>query len=360
MRRKDLLILGAGPAGCAAAITLARAGFAPTLMDRDPEPRDQLCGGFLSWSTVAKLMDLGIDAAELGAEKVSRLTLCHKDKAVTAPLPHPCLGLSRRTLDTALRQKAIETGSELVVAKIAAVDANALIEGGRTVPFDTLFLATGKRDLRGATRGQPVRNPMIGIRLRVAAMADLAGRIELHLFDSGYAGIVRQEDGQANICLAIRRSLLREAGGKPRDLLLFLARSHPQFAARMGDLPFDIPVESMGAIPYGWIARSTERGIFRLGDQAAVIPSIAGEGIGIALESGTRAARAWLAGGAGAAPAFQRDFARAVRSPVLVARFLARLSRQPMAWRAAAAFGLAPLPVAIIGNATRVSTSARF
>ena len=42
------LILGAGPAGCAAAIVLADHGLRPILLDRDAEARDQLCGGFLS------------------------------------------------------------------------------------------------------------------------------------------------------------------------------------------------------------------------------------------------------------------------------------------------------------------------
>ena len=61
------LILGAGPAGCAAAIVLAEAGRAPILIDRDASVGDALCGGFMSWQTVANLRALGVDAERLGA-----------------------------------------------------------------------------------------------------------------------------------------------------------------------------------------------------------------------------------------------------------------------------------------------------
>jgi hypothetical protein len=50
-----------------------------------------------------------------------------------------------------------------------------------------------------------------------------------------------------------------------------------------------------------------------------VVPSLAGEGIAIALASGTLAARHWLADGAAASPGFQRAFARRAQWPVRTA-----------------------------------------
>jgi flavin-dependent dehydrogenase len=67
--------VGAGPAGCAAAIVLARAGARPTLIDRDAEVRDALCGGFLSWRTADRLRSLGVEPEALGAHSVERLIL---------------------------------------------------------------------------------------------------------------------------------------------------------------------------------------------------------------------------------------------------------------------------------------------
>ena len=60
MRRKDPLIIGAGPAGCAAAIGLARAGAQPLILERARDTGDALCGGFLSWRTMATLNRLGV------------------------------------------------------------------------------------------------------------------------------------------------------------------------------------------------------------------------------------------------------------------------------------------------------------
>ena len=66
------IVLGAGPAGCAAAIVLAQDGAAPILLDRDAEARDALCGGFLSWRTAQQLRALGVDPAALGAARPLR------------------------------------------------------------------------------------------------------------------------------------------------------------------------------------------------------------------------------------------------------------------------------------------------
>jgi flavin-dependent dehydrogenase len=90
-------------------------------------------------------------------------------------------------------------------------------------------------------------------------------------------------------------------------------------------------------VPYGWIARDTRPGLFRLGDQAAVIPSLAGEGIAIALASGAMAGRHWLARGADGAVAFQRELAARATRPVRTARLAWAIAENPFA----AALGLA-------------------
>ena len=66
--------------------------------------------------------------------------------------------------------------------------------------------------------------------------------------------------------------------------------------------------EAVAGVPYGWRALATEAGLYRIGDQAAVIASIAGDGIAIALASGAAAANACLAGES--AESFQIGFAR--------------------------------------------------
>ena len=103
MRAKAPLILGAGPAGCAAAIVLAENGERPIIVDRDAEARDQLCGGFLSWRTAEQLRALGVDPVKLGAAPIRAVALTAASHEVVAPLPATAFGISRRALDGALR-----------------------------------------------------------------------------------------------------------------------------------------------------------------------------------------------------------------------------------------------------------------
>jgi flavin-dependent dehydrogenase len=173
-------------------------------------------------------------------------------------------------------------------------------------------------------------------------LARLVGdAIELHLFCGGYAGIVRQEGGSVNICLAVRKSLLKARGGDPAALLMHLGRDDPAFGERMQHATFTSSVDTVAAVPYGFIARETPPGLFRLGDQAAVIPSLAGEGMSIAVASGLAAAQAYLAGGANAAPAYQRSFARRAWRPVRTAQLVWHLAERQ--WGAAALLSLAQI-----------------
>ena len=360
MRREDPLILGAGPAGCAAAIALARGGARPVLVDRDAEPGDALCGGFLGWRTVERLRDIGLDPAALGAHPVDALVLYGPGRPAEMRLPRRCLGLSRKALDTALRRLAVEAGAKLAIDTVREVDGLRVVGRANEWRPGSLFLASGKHDVRGAARPRGADDPALGLRLRLRPSRGLArrlaGRIELHLFEGGYGGLVLHEDESANLCLAVRKSLLARHGGEPQALLAALAKAHPHFALRLEPGWADAPVDTIGAVPYGWSAPETVAGLFRIGDQAAVIPSLAGEGIDIALASGTAAARAWLAGGPEAAPAFQAGFSREVAGPMAWAGRAWHVAEHPsLARPALAAARLAPGLLGRLVEATRLA-----
>lgn len=334
MRRTRPLIVGGGPAGAAAAIVLARAGLEPTVLERAAAPGDALCGGFLSWSTARRLGSLGVDPEALGAHRIERVRLLAGKRSAEARLPQVCWSLSRRVLDAALLDQAQASGA-LVQRGVKVV---SLAEGGIEMADATrlcssaIILATGKHELRGAGRASAARDPALGLRWRLAGTerlcALLGDAVELHLFSGGYAGLAMQEDGSANLCLAVRRSILAAEGGDPPNLLARLCADHPHLSRRIDAAGGDPgPAQAVANVPYGWIAARPARGVMRVGDQAAVIPSLAGEGMAIALASGMAAGEAVLAGQDAAG--FQRRFARRARFPVMVAGAIANRAAQP-------------------------------
>ncbi|SEN46728.1 Dehydrogenase (flavoprotein) [Sphingomonas gellani] len=355
------LIVGGGPAGASAAISLARAGLAPLIVERTREPADALCGGFLSWRTLASLEKLGVATDELNPAPVTRMRLFAGERSRDLPLPAPARAVSRRRLDALLLARAEAAGArvERGVTAREVIGRTVRFADGGTASGSALFFATGKHDVRGLARPPAASggDPAIGLRLRLSphpALSRLVGdAIELHLLDRGYAGLVLQEDGGGNLCCAVRRSRLRGAGS-PAALLSAMAREIPALGERIGhaDLATDT-IDATANVPYGWRAREGAEGVFRLGDQAAVIPSLAGEGMGIAIASGTLAAAALLAGGPDAAPQYQRHLSRRAARPLAIAGAAWRLAETPVLARATVSAFPAAM-ISLLARATRI------
>lgn len=328
MRRTAALIVGGGPAGSAAAIALARVGIEAELIERSEGPHDIVCGGFLGWDALGALERLGLDPKALGARPIGRLRLVSARRSLEADLPRMAAGLSRRRLDEALLVAAGEAGAEVRRGRaVRAADPEARrvrLDDEEAIVWQALVLATGKHELRGAARPVDISARPLGLRTalvpRPALASSLDGTIELHLYDGGYAGLLMQEDGTANLCLSASRGRLKEAGGIEK-LVARLAGELPAFAARLNEGEAG-EWSAVSGVPYGWRASETADSVYRVGDQAAVIASLAGDGIAIALESGVAAARA-IAAGTSAAD-FQRGWARRARRPVGLAEVLRR------------------------------------
>ena len=355
------LVFGGGPAGAAAAIRLALAGSPALLVERNAAVGDALCGGFLSWRTLDRLRALGVDPDALGGHRVTRLALIDGARETVRKLPYPALGLSRHAMDTALIARAIALGTEVRHATARIDGAEAFDESGAPIHASVVFLASGKHETRGAARPRDAAgpDPFIGIRLRLRASPALAraleSRIEMHMFEGGYCGVVLQDGASANFCMAVRKSRLARAGGKPAALFAELIASHPLLAERLADMPDDAAFDAIGNVPYGWRARDTVPGLFRLGDQAGCIPSFAGEGIGIALASAEAAVEAWKEGGGEAAPAYQSRFATHVAGPLRTAGLVTRLSVRPAGASALTWLAAIPGATGLAGRLTRVS-----
>jgi flavin-dependent dehydrogenase len=338
VRRTPALIVGGGPAGSAAAIALARGGIEADLVERSEGPHDVVCGGFLGWDALAALERLGVDPSALGARPIGRLRLVSARRSLEFALPSMAAGVSRRSLDEALLAAAGRAGARVGRGRaVRAADPRALrvrLDDEEEVAAGALVLATGKHELRGANRPVDISTRPLGLRTALVPSPELeralGGVIELHLFDGGYAGLLMQEDGRANFCLSASRGRLKEAGGI-QPLVTRLAAELPVFGERLGQGEAG-EWSAVSGVPYGWRTSETVEGVYRIGDQASVIASLAGDGIAIALESGVSAARA-IAAGRPAAD-FQRDWARRARQPVGLAEVLRRSAEHPVSRQA--------------------------
>ncbi|WP_446743540.1 NAD(P)/FAD-dependent oxidoreductase [Silvibacterium acidisoli] len=312
--QEEIVIIGGGVAGCAASIALARKGRSVTLIERELTPRHKVCGEFLSGEALEDLHALGIDVASLGAVPINYVRLAAARRAAQAPLPFPAASLTRKTLDTALIAAAIAAGVQVKrgvgVRSLDRTGTNqwqATLDDGSTYEAPTTFLSTGKLDLRGY--GRP-KDPQQWVafkmyyRVSPSQFADLADASELTLYAGGYGGIQPVEDGMVNFCCVVQRSYFARAGLRWEGLLAKMQHDCPHLAMRLtGAEPLLHKPIAVTHIPYGFMRRTTEDGLYCIGDQAAVIPSFTGDGISIALHTARSAVAAYLGGET--APVFQ-------------------------------------------------------
>jgi flavin-dependent dehydrogenase len=297
------LVIGGGPAGSMLAVRLAAAGRKVVLLEKEREAHDKVCGEFLSREAVAYLGQVGIEPRNLGACAIQRVRLTSGRRRVEARLPFIALSLSRRVLDETLLERAREAGCEVqrgaFVDKLEARDRGWFVwlRGGATIQAKVVFLATGKHDVNAWERVGGSQTDLVGFKmhwkLTSAQTESLRGTMELFLFRGGYGGLSLVEDGTANLCLVVRRRRFRELGGWS-ELLAAMRHEAPALRERLEDaVPRWARPLAISPIPYGYL-RAAADGIWRVGDQAAVIPSFTGDGMSIALHSGVLAAEMYL------------------------------------------------------------------
>lgn len=356
------LVVGGGLAGAAVAIRLARAGREVVLLEREAGAHDKVCGEFLSYEAVDSLRALGLDPLDLGAVPIGALSVCVGLQRSRTALPFAALSLSRRVLDAALLERAAAAGASVRRGvKATAVDRQGdgwlVRTGDGDLAASEVFLATGKHDLRGVGRPPGRQNDLVGFKQHLRLAAPLGAEVELHLFAGGYAGLEPIEDGVANLCLVVRKTVLAAAGGDWDALLARIRAQCPHLDARLAGAAALSPKPlAIAAIPYGYVREHAD-GLWRLGDQAAVIPSFAGEGMAIALHSASRAADFALAGRI--PDAFQRALAAELRVQVGRATLVSQLIVTPWGKSlAGAALRVAPNLAALVAKGTRLRGAA--
>ena len=319
-------------AGCAASITLARKGRQVTLIEREPTPRHKVCGEFLSGEALEDLHLLGIDVTSIGAVPIDMVRLAAARRAAQAPLPFSAASLTRKSLDTALIAEAIAAGvrveqgrSVQALSRTAPNVWQATLDDGTAREASTVFLATGKHDLRGYPRPEDPQRWVafkMYFRLAPSQAAELAHASELMLYPGGYGGIQPVEGGIANLCWVVQQRYLARAGNRWENFLAKMQQDCPHLAMRLaGAQPLLAKPIAITHIPYGYIRPTTENGLYCIGDQSAVIPSFTGDGISIALHTARCAVAAYLA--AEPAPVFQSKLRSALLTQMRLAEFAA-------------------------------------
>lgn len=155
-REFDVTVVGAGPAGCAAAITLARHGRRVLLVDRASFPRDKCCGGGLTTAAVRRLEALGLDPGQVASFRPTAELAVRSPSGRTVRLPFDrapgvFAAVARRSqLDLALLELARRRGVEILegtrcvgVAELPDGALRLAFDGGREARAPYVIAADG-------------------------------------------------------------------------------------------------------------------------------------------------------------------------------------------------------------------------
>ncbi len=262
-------ILGAGPAGSAAAIAALQAGAGVEIFERSRLPRHKVCGEFLT-PEIAAALD-ALDAwSEFDREmpaRVDRAALWFGTRRKTWKLAEAGWGLSRYTLDLLLLRRAERLG--------------AVLRGGGFEERAPAVLASGRagRAQRGVRR--------FGFKAHFSGPADSA--VELFFFEGGYVGVSAVERGLTNVCGLAREDLLAAHGFDFDEL----TASHRPLAERLRPLSRTMKWLAAGPVTFERRFRETPgEGIYPAGDALAFVDPFTGTGITAALVTGRLAGTA--------------------------------------------------------------------
>lgn len=363
----EVVIVGGGLAGSAAAIVLARAGRDVVLVERESLPQHKVCGEFLSQEALMYLRLLGVEVEAMGAVAIRSVRLAGREGESEAVLPFAAMSLTRRRLDEELLRLAERSGAKVLRGcRVQTIDRaedgwSAVVDGAESVFAAAAFLATGKHDLRARARPKGKQPDLVAFkmywRLAPRQAAALEGHVELVLYRGGYAGLQPVEEGAANLCCLVEREELQRLGGRWENLLAAMQSDCGLLRERLqGAEPLLEKPLAISAIPYGFVRESSD-GLWALGDQAAVIPSFTGDGMSIALHSGCLAAAMYLRGET--AERFQEQLQRELSRQVAVATIVSRgLVWRPSRSVFAAAVKMWPRVLGVVARRTRISEEA--
>ncbi|MGH9435133.1 MAG: NAD(P)/FAD-dependent oxidoreductase [Terriglobia bacterium] len=338
--KPEVLIVGGGPAGLAAAIAARQKGFRVTVADYAQPPIDKACGEGLMPGGIRALGQLGVDVGALGSFPFRGIRFIGNGTSSEAQFPRDHGSSVRRTtLHRALTARAAELGVSMLWGAQVRCDASQPVSvNGRFARYDWLVGADG---LRGQVRRwaglEHGRGPFrrFGFRqhFRVRPWSDF---VEVHW--GKRCQLFVTPIGEHEVCVALLSRYSR-----PR--LAEVLPSFPEVARRLSHAP--ATSTEKGALCVNRTFRQVVRDRLALvGDASGSVDAITGDGISLAFQQGMALAEAIEAGDLAL---YQAAHRRIIRTPLLMGRLLVRMDRHAFVRRRALR-GLAAEP----GTLTRL------
>lgn len=296
-RKFDVIVVGAGPAGAATALLLARAGVAVALIDGARFPRPKACAEYYSpgvvdalqrlgvWAQVARLPHARLRGMQLVGPGGGRHLVAYPDD----PLPRRSLTIRRELLDALLVAQAEQAGAtvltglavrEVLTEGPSAVGVRTQGSPGPEIPARLVIGADGPRSLVARRMGlaAPARWPArLGLIAHFDGVAGLADHGEMHLARGVYCGLAPLGDGQVNVGCVLSSSAARRLGSAETIFAWVLAQL-PAVAERLR--PGRRVGSWRGSTPLAHrCRRPLTAGALLVGDAAGFLDPFTGEGV---------------------------------------------------------------------------------
>ena len=295
----DVAIIGAGPAGCAAAIELARAGRQVAVFERKRFPRDKVCGGCLSGPATVRMQQLVGENGPLPGVSGRRITFVIGSYRIGCNPKGQTKLVLRSELDACLARAAGSAGAEVYFGRAASLERNEkgwhIRVGSECIRADTILVGTG---INGFPKNLPIQGRPRSRRLIAQQWIQPAterfpqvGEVELHWLQGGYVGLARP--GPDKCLVALASEAPEHSGEAALDKLHRLNPGANIWSLLDREAPRQYSAKGSAGFPWMPQALGCEN-VLLIGDLAGYAEPYMGEGIAQAMRSASCAARAVL------------------------------------------------------------------
>jgi flavin-dependent dehydrogenase len=335
----DLIVVGAGPAGSASAITAARKGAKVLLLEKDEFPRHKVCGEFVSFESL-DLLDRLLQQ-RLAGHPITHVRLFRNRETWSSRLPRPAVSVTRYELDDCLAHTARASGVVLIRTRVRSIskqdDQNSVITDQGEFYGRVLVNAAGRwSELQARTNLSGEK--LIGLKQHFNGESS-SNSTDLYFFPGGYCGVQPVGEGKVNVC-----ALVDPAAASTLNVVF--ARSKPLFHRAIKWEPVS---ELFATAPIFFAPPQPLTGdMINVGDAAAFIDPFLGDGISIALQTGVLAGECALQ--ANGLNRYRREYKKRVVPALRRASRLRRLLGSQLAWKVMRVPGV----ISLAARSTRV------